>query len=134
MAYSKAEQVDTVDLAAVIIAPLLAAMVFGVFSLSVSVFGIGSFLTDPLWTSGSTTVTFAAVGAVAGIGWVLATNEMGDGSYETSELAAIGVSLALVPAYVFIPAINTFVASNDVVALVATLAFTASLTVISYVK
>jgi hypothetical protein len=136
MAYrSKTREVDPIDLAAVVVGPVLAAMVFGVFSLDVQVFNLGSVLTDPLWSSGQTEVTVAALGAVLSVVWIYVTNEtFSDAGWSREEMVAIGASLASVPVYVFIPAFNDVVSSNDLVALIAALGYTGATVYASYIR
>lgn len=137
MPRSKSGEVDLVQLGAVVIAPILAAMVFGVFTLDVNVFGLGEVLMDPLWESGDLQVTIAALGATGGAIYVAFTNEFfneqGD-EYETAEYAAVGASLLAVPIVELIPVIGDFVTGNDVAALAATVAFAAAITAVSYAK
>lgn len=114
-------QIDLIDVAALIFLPIAASMIFGVFSLSIDVFGNYDF-TEPIWTVGGADISVALLVTVFAVGWVLATNVMNEQTqHEGYELAVIAVAILLPVAYVFVPAVESLVQWHDLTQLMALL-------------
>ncbi|AGN02820.1 hypothetical protein L593_14405 [Salinarchaeum sp. Harcht-Bsk1] len=126
-------QVDTIDVGALTIVPIAAAMVLGVFALNISVFGIGS-LSQPIVGSGTSAITIPLVLYLGGLGWIVGTNELDGSDYEDYELALIGFAFLSVPMYVFVPVFADLVGISDVIRLLLALGISAAAVLISYVE
>jgi len=124
-------QVDLIDVAALVGLPIFAGFVLGVWSLSIDVFG-GFDLAKSLWTVGGASISPALIGTVASVGWIVATNELDGSDYEQYELGGIAFALAFIPFYTFVPALQSVVNSSDVVRLIVWLAIAGVATYISY--
>jgi len=97
-------EVDLVDVAALMLLPITASMIFGIFTMQINVFG-GYDFTQAIWTIGGTGVSAALLITVFADAWIIATNLLnGDTSHEREELAAISVALLAPVLYVFVPA------------------------------
>jgi hypothetical protein len=126
-------EIDPIDIAALVLVPIAGAMSLGVWSLEVDVFG-GYNLSEPLWQSNGATITIPLVVTVLGIAWIVGTNELDDSDYEEYEYLAILGALAVVPLYELVPAVQALVDSSDVLKLVVALALAAATVMISYVE
>ena len=126
-------QIDLIDIAALIGLPIFAGFVLGVWSLEITVFG-GFDFAQPLWTVGGASISPALILTVASVGWIVATNQIGGAHYEDYEKGGIAFALGVVPIYAFVPALQAVVDSSDVVRLVVWLAVAAVATYISYTE
>ena len=126
-------QVDLIDIAALVGLPIFAGFVLGVWSLEITVFG-GFDLAQALWTVGGATISPALILTVAAVAWIVATNQLGGSDYDDYEKGGIAFALGVVPVYAFVPAIQALVDSSDVVRLVVWLAVAAVATYISYTE
>ncbi|WP_324666277.1 hypothetical protein [Haloarcula sediminis] len=126
-------EVDLIDMGALILLPLFSSLIFGVFSWQIEVFG-GYDFTAALWTVGGAGISVALLVVLAGVAWIGFTNfansktDMSDG-----EKAAIGTALLLPVLYVFVPVVADLVTWHDMMRLVATLYVSAAAVYISYV-
>lgn len=126
-------EIDLIDVGALIFLPFFASLIFGVFSVEIGVFS-GYNFTDPIWTIGGADVSFALLAAVAAIAWVLGTNILNEQtSHEGYELGAIAVALLLPVGVIFIPAVESLVFWSDLMQLVAWLYVSGATVWISYV-
>jgi hypothetical protein len=126
-------EIDPIDVAALVLVPIAGAMSLGVWSLEVDVFG-GYNLSEPLWQSNGATITIPLVVTVLGIAWIVGTNELDDSNYADYEYLAILGALAVVPLYELVPAVQALINSSDVLKLVVALALAAATVMISYVE
>jgi hypothetical protein len=126
-------QLDMIDLVALIVLPIAAGIVLGVWQLGIGVFG-GYDFSQPLWTVGGAEISVALIGTVAAIAWVIGTNEFDGSNYEQYELGLIGVALAAVPAYEFIPAVGAAVNAHDAIVLLVWLGIASVSTYIAYIE
>jgi hypothetical protein len=126
-------EIDPIDVAAVVLVPIAGATELGVWSLEVDVFG-GYELSDPIWTGGGLEITIPLLVTVLGVVWILGTNEL-DGSYYSSyETAAILGALGIVPIYELVPAVQSVIDSSDALKLVVSLALAVATVLVSYVE
>ncbi|RQG87031.1 hypothetical protein EA462_15430 [Natrarchaeobius halalkaliphilus] len=125
-------EIDPIDIIALMVLPISASMIFQVFSFQINVFGEYDF-TEPIWTVGGADISLALLITVAAVAWVLITNivnaETDHGPYE---LGAIVVAILLPVAYVFVPAVESAVMWNDLMQLAALLYVSAATVVVSY--
>ena len=126
-------QVDLIDVGALVGLPIFAGFVLGVWSLSINVFG-GFDFAQSLYEIGGASISPALILTVACVGWIVATNELDGSSYDDYEKGGIAFALGVVPVYAFVPAFQTLVESSDVVRLVVWLAVAAVATYISYTE
>lgn len=112
-------EVDLIDVAALIALPVFASMIFGVFTFQINIFTSYD-MTSAIWTIGGAAISVALLGAVFSMVWVLGTNVLNDKtSHEGYELAVIAVAIALPILVVFVPAIESLVTMNDLTRLMA---------------
>lgn len=126
-------EIDVIDIGPLVILPIAAGMVLGVWSFGVDVFG-GFDFASPLATIGGANISPAFLLAVGSVAVILATNELDGSNYENYEYGAILFALAVVPAYEFIPAIGDLAASHDAIAFGLWLAVAAVATALAYVE
>ncbi len=107
--------IDVVDMAAFILVPLLGGVLFGVWTLGVSVFGGYSF-SDALFSIGNTSISVALIGTVAGSAALVANGTLTRGDYSQEEWYVIVVAMLLPVVYVFVPAVESFIHTYDVAA------------------
>lgn len=125
-------EVDLVDIAALMLVPITGAMLFGVWSMQINVFG-GYDFTQPIWTVGGASISAALLITVFGDLWIIGTNLLNDQTdHETQELAAIAIALLAPIAYVFVPAFATLVDGADVIKLGMALYLAAASVYVSY--
>lgn len=108
-------EIDVVDVGPLVLLPIAAGMVLGVWSFGVDIFGGFSF-SDPLWTVGGADISPALLLTVGSIVAIVATNEIDGSNYEDYQYGAIMGALVIVPAYEFIPAVQSLVSSHDILA------------------
>lgn len=126
------QEIDVIDIAALVLIPIASALIFGVWSWNIEVFG-GYDFTAPLWSIGSYDITAALLIVVGGVSWISATNlankrtDMGD-----YEFAATVTALLLPILYVFIPVVADLVTWHDMMRLAATLYVSVAAVYISY--
>ena len=126
-------QIDLIDVLALMIVPLGASMIFGIFSFSIDVFG-GYDMMDPIWTVGGADLSAALFITLFGSVWIVLTNIMnGDTSHSQEAIAVFVVALVAPILTVFMPAFESLVFWNDLVQLVFFIYTTAAVTFLSYV-
>lgn len=106
-------QIDLVDVVPVVALPLFAGFLFGVWSLSLNIFGGFDFM-QILWSGSGIEVTPALLGCVGSVAAIVATNELDGSDYEQYEYAAIVVVLALPLLYAVLPLVADFINGGDV--------------------
>ena len=125
-------EIDLIDIGALLVLPITASMIFQVFTWQINVFGQYD-LTEPIWTLGGADISVALLVTVAATVWVLATNvantETTHGQYE---LAVIVVAIALPLLTVFVPAVESLVMWHDLTQLAALLYVSGATVAISY--
>jgi hypothetical protein len=109
-------EIDMIDVAALVGLPIFAGMELGVWSFSLNVFG-GFDFSQSLVSAGGSSISFALVLTILSIGWIVGTNEIDGSDYEDLEYYGIVGSLAITPAYALIPFFQNIVDSSDVIAL-----------------
>jgi len=126
-------EIDLVDIGALIAIPFVAGIVFNVFTFALDVFG-GYDFGQSVWSSSGTTISVALLIYLAAWGWVIATNEIDGSDYEGYEMGLLGGGIALAPAHALIPGLRDFVASSDLIALVLYLLACGAAVYVSYVE
>ena len=126
-------EVDLIDILALMIVPLGASMIFGIFSFSIDVFG-GYAMMDPIWTLGGVDISAALLLTTFGTLWIVLTNIVNTNTSHSKEALAVFVVALLAPILtVFMPAFESLVFWNDLVQLVFFIYTTAAVTFLSYV-
>ena len=126
-------EIDVVDVAPLVLLPIAAGMVLGVWSFGISVFGSYDFAA-PVFTIGNTGISAAFLLTLGSIGAIVATNELDGSSYESYERGAIMFALGAVPLYVFVPAVTTLIDGSDVLAFIVWIAIAAVATGLAYIE
>lgn len=125
-------EIDVIDIAALIVLPITASMIFEVFSLEINVFS-GYNLTEGIWTIGGADISVALLVTVFAIAWVFGTNLLnGETDLEGIELGAVVTALLLPLGYVFVPAVADLVMWHDLMQLAALLYVSVATIVVSY--
>ena len=105
--------IDLIDIAALVVFPIIAAMVFGVFTFEIQVFG-GFNFSDVAFNIGNTAITYDLLIAVIMVVWILGTNEIGDrAQYEDWEYIMIAIAFLAVPAYILSGTVAGWVDGSD---------------------
>jgi len=126
-------EVDLIDVVALMIVPLGASMIFGIFSFSIDVFG-GYDMMDPIWTVGGADLSAALFVTTFGTIWIVLTNIINTDTSHSKEAIAIFVVALMAPILtVFMPAFESLVFWHDLVQLVFFIYTTAAVTFLSYV-
>ncbi len=126
-------QIDLIDVLALMIVPLGASMIFGIFSFSIDVFG-GYDMMDPIWTLGGADLSAALFITLFGTVWIVLTNIMNSDTSHSQEAIAVFVVALVAPILtVFMPAFESLVFWHDLVQLVFFLYTTTAVTFLSYV-
>ena len=121
------------DMAALIAVPWFASFIFGVFSFSLNIFG-GYDFSQPIWTVAGIELSAALLIVMAGLVWIVATNELDGSDYESWEFAIIGFALLSPLMYVTLTEFQALVEYHDITRLMATLLLTGATTYISYTE
>ena len=119
------------DLAAVVLIPWMASVMFGVFDLSLNLFG-GYTFDEPVFSIGEFGISVALLVVVFGLVWILLTNELDGSDYEPTEFAVIAFAMLLPLLYVFVPAVESMVMWNDYSQFFFTLAVAVATAYISF--
>jgi len=119
------------DVVALMGIPWFAAILFGVMTSALSIFG-GLDFTAPIWTIMGADISIAFLVVLGGLGWILATNEIDGAAYEDWQWAVIVFALASPVLYVLVPSFENLVMINGISQLVWTMAVSAAATYISY--
>lgn len=127
------KEIDLIDLAALVLVPIAASMLFGVFTLSIDVFG-GYDFTEPLWTIAGADISVSLLIVVLGVAWIVSTN-VANQKTDMGEYELIGVVLALLlpVLYVFVPTVAELVNWHDLMRLAGTLWTAAAAVYVSYI-
>ena len=124
-------QIDAVDLVALIVLPLAAGIELGVWTLSLDVLGSFDF-GQTLVSFGGVDISIAFIAALASIGTLVAQGQISQGDYKQEEWYLIAGSMTIVPLYVFVPLVQDLFAMSDIIPLVVWLALSISSVYISY--
>jgi hypothetical protein len=98
-------EVDWYQVVPVVLFPIFAGFVFGVWSLELTVFG-GFDFTQVWWSSSSFELTPALLGATGSSVGIVLSNELDGSDYDKYEYAVIIVMLALPLLYAAIPLLS----------------------------
>lgn len=132
MSSSGENQIDLIDVVALVLTPIAASMIFGVFTMGVNVFG-GYDFTSALWTVGGANISVALLIASGGGLWILVTNVMNEKTqHEGYELAGILVAILSPIAFVFVPAFESLVMWHGLTQVMFTLYVGAAAVWVSY--
>jgi len=126
-------ELDPIDVLALVLVPIAGATSIGVFSLQVNLFG-GYNIRDELFQIAGVSVALPLLLTVAGIAWILLTNEVDGSDYEDYEFAIIVFAFVVVPAYHFVPAVSDLLDGNGTLKLLSALALGAATVFISYIE
>ena len=125
-------EVDLIDIGALMILPIMASMIFKVFTWQINVFGQYDF-TDPIWSIANADISVALIVTVLSTVWVLATSVANAETKHTQyDLAAIVVTIMLPLGVVFIPAVEILVMWHDLTQLAALLYVSGATVAASY--
>ena len=125
-------QIDLIDVLALMLVPITSSMIYGVFSFSIDVFG-GYELTQPIWTVGGADLSAALFLTLFGIAWIVLTNIVnGDTKHSKEALAVFVIALVAPILTVFMAAFESLVFWLDLVQLTFLLYTTAAVTFLSY--
>lgn len=126
------KQVDLIDIGALVLLPMFASLIFGVFTWQVTVFG-GFDFTQPLWTILGADVSVSLIVSVSCIAWIVMTNLFNQQTDMTrGEVAAVGTALALPVLFVVMPAVQNLVSWHDLIRLAAWLYVSCAAVYVSY--
>lgn len=127
------QEIDVIDIGALVLLPIAASLIFQVFSWQIQVFG-GYDFTAALWTLGGIDVSAAFLITLAGVGWIVTTNIANDstdmGQYE---MAAVVTALGLPILYELVPVVYDLVMWHDLTQLLAVMYVSAAAVYVSYV-
>lgn len=126
-------EIDPIDLAALILVPFMGAIALGTVTLQVNLLTNFSF-NDVVWSGSGVSISYASLLTLAGIAWIVFTNELDGSNYEKYQFGVIIVAFAIVPAYMFIPFVKDFVDSSDIISFVLVIVQSASAIFVSYVE
>lgn len=124
-------QIDEIDLVALIVLPLAAGIELGVWTLSLDVFGSFDF-GQALVSFGGVDISIAFLATMASIGALVAQGQLSQGDYQDEEWYVIAGSMAVVPLYVFVPLVQDLVMISDIIPLVVWVALSVASVYISY--
>jgi len=127
------EEINPIDFGALVLIPWFTALIFGVMTWQVDVFGGFDFSTA-IWTVAGANITVPLLVVVFGVGWVVGTNEIDGSNYESEEIAFIAFAFLAPILYVFVPAFQALVEWHDLFRIGFTLAVAFATTYISYVE
>jgi len=127
MAYN---QIDEVDLIALVALPLFAGVELGVWTLSLDTFSTG--FRDVLFSLGGTDITIAMVGALFSIGGLVATGQLNGENFRDEEWYVIGGAIVALPLYRFVPAFQNLIDSYAIIAFALWLLISGAAVYISY--
>lgn len=126
-------EIDVIDVAPLVALPIFAGFVFGVWTLTLNVFG-GFDFTQVWWSGSGVEVTPALIGAIASGGMIVGTNQLDGSDYESYEYGGILFMLALPLLHAAVPVIGDFISGNDLVAFIAWVLIAIVATYISYAE
>jgi len=126
-------EVDVIDIIALVLLSVFSPLLFGVYSWQIEVFG-GYDFTAPIWTLSGVDISLTLLVITASVGWVLLTNfANGDTDMEGLEAGVVIAAIGLPILYVFIPAVESLVTWHDMMRLAAVLWVTIGTVYVSYV-
>lgn len=126
-------EIDVIDVAPIVALPIFAGFVFGVWTLTLNVFGGFDFM-QILWSGSGVEVTPALLGTVASVAIIVGTNQLDGSDYEQYEFAVIVVVLALPVLHATFPLVGDFIAGSDIAAFMAWIGTAVGTAYISYVE
>jgi hypothetical protein len=125
-------QIDTIDLVALIALPLAAGIELGVWSLSLDAFASAFSFSDPLVTIGGSGISTAFLATMASIAGLVVSGSLTEDNFQQEEWYAIVAALLVVPLYVFVPAVGSLINYSGIIPLVVWLALSGVAVFISY--
>lgn len=128
MAYGK---IDTPDLAALVALPIFSGIELDVWTLSLDVFG-GFDFGQVLATVGGADITLSFLAVLASLVALVVQGQLSQDNFRDQEWYVIAGSMAIVPAAVFVPAVDSLLNMADVVPLTVWVAQSAAAVYISY--
>ena len=107
------KEIDLVDVAALMLLPIAASMIFEVFSLNITIFGGYDFV-EPIWTLGGAPINAALLVVIGSVGWIAVTNTMNDRTEMDGIEAGIALTaLGLPILFLFVPAVESLILWHD---------------------
>lgn len=126
-------EIDVIDLVALMLLPIASSMIFDVFSLDINIFG-GYNFTEPIWTVAGIDISAALLIVVFSVIWIVVTNIMNEETDLKGAEAGVAVTAIALPLlYVLVPAVESLVHWHDVMQLFAVLYVAAASVYVSYV-
>lgn len=125
-------EIDVIDIVAIIALPNMASLLFGVFSWNIEVFG-GYDFTAPLWTMFGADISLALLIAVFSLLWIAGTNlanrktDMGQW-----EFGVLVTALALPVLYALVPSVENLVMYHDLAQVAALIYVAVAAVYVSY--
>lgn len=127
------QEVDIIDIAALVLLPIASSLLFGVWTWEIQVFGGYDFLA-PLWTIAGVDISMALLIIVGSVAWIALTNLANKKTdMDQYEFGAVCASIALPLLFIFVPAVESLVTWHDMMRLAAVLYVSAGAVYISYV-
>ncbi len=123
-------QIDTIDLIALIAFPLAAGIELGVWTLGIDLFEFD--FAEALFSVGETGISTAMILAVLSIAGLATTGTLSEGNFQNEEWYAVVGSIIVLPAYALIPAVQSLVDYSPVIPAVIWLALSGMAVFISY--
>lgn len=127
------DTIDKIDMIALWVYPTAASIVFGVWTLSVEIFG-GRDLSTALFHAGAVSVSVPLVLVITSFAWILWTNEFDGSNYSQAERWTIIAVLSLPIAFEFVPVVAGALQTNDWLLVGATVKTTFGTVWISYTE
>ena len=124
-------QIDEIDLVALLVFPIAAGIELGVWTLQLDVMGSYDF-SAPLVSLGGADISIAFLATIASLVALIASGMLTKDNFTREEGWGIGAVVAVVPVYVFVPAFANLIEYSDIIPLVVWLAISAGAVFISY--
>lgn len=127
------QEVDLIDIAALVLLPIASSLMFGVWTWQIQVFGGYDFLA-PMWTVAGVDISAALLIVVGSVAWISLTNLANKKTeMDEYEFGVICAAIALPVLFVFVPAVESLVTSHDLMRLAGVLYVSAAAVYVSYV-
>ena len=126
-------EIDLIDVVAIALIPITGAMVLGVWTFQLTVFG-GYDIARTLYAYGDVEFTVPLFLTVGGFAWIFGTNSINRESYSKEEFAAVVIGMGLPILYELVPFIAALIELHDVIRLAAAFAVAIAATYASYVR
>ncbi|WP_226480385.1 hypothetical protein [Natrinema amylolyticum] len=96
------DRFDGIDMLSLVILPITAGMVLGIWTWSIKVFG-GYDFSQAFWSYGSTEISVALVLTILSFAWIVWSNEFDGTNYSQAETYTMGFVFASPVLYALIP-------------------------------